>query len=431
MNVKLIESKLLKEKMFLKELSNGLQVFFMPKEGYTKQYAIFATKYGSNESEFVIPGEHEATKVPDGIAHFLEHKLFEEEEGSIFDKFSELGSNVNAYTNFTSTCYLFSSTDRFYENLEVLMNFVQSPYFTDENVEKEKGIIGQEIKMYEDNPNWRVFFNGLKAMYHNHPVKVDIAGTVESISKITKEDLYKCYNTFYDPSNMIVFIVGDVDREKVFSIIEKLQKKTEKVEDEIKRIYPKEPNTIVQNIIEERLDVSIPLFNIAFKDIDNHLSPNELLKKDIGTKILLDMLFGKSSDLYKNLYEEGLINDTFENEYTGAIDYAYSMLGGESKNPKKVLEKVLSYVEELKKTGLNEEDFKRIKKKHIGQHLSYYNSVEFVATTFVSYQFKGIHIFDYIEALKDMKFEKVQKRFREHFDEKRCILSVISPKSFE
>ncbi|MCT4605352.1 MAG: insulinase family protein [Marinisporobacter sp.] len=431
MSVKTIESKLLKEKMIVKELPNGLKVFFMPKEGYTKQYAIFATKYGSNESEFIIPGESEVTKVPDGIAHFLEHKLFEEEEGSIFEKFSELGSNVNAYTNFTSTCYLFSSTDRFYENLEVLMNFVQSPYFTDENVEKEKGIIGQEIKMYEDNPNWRVFFNGLKAMYHHHPVKVDIAGTVESISKITKEDLYKCYNTFYDPSNMIVFIVGDVDGEKVFSIIEKLQKKEEKVEAEIKRIYPKEPDTIVQNIIEERLDVSIPLFNIAFKDIENNLSPNELLKKNIGTKILLDMLFGESSDLYKNLYEEGLINDTFENEYTGKEDYAYSMLGGESKNPKKVLDKVFAYIEKLKKTGLNKEDFERIKKKHMGQHLSYYNSVEFIATTFVAYHFKDIHIFDYIEALKDMEFERIQKRFIEHFDEKRCVLSIISPKSFE
>ncbi|QXM05802.1 EF-P 5-aminopentanol modification-associated protein YfmH [Crassaminicella indica] len=431
MTVKTIESKSLKEKMILKELPNGLKIFFMPKEGYTKQYAIFATRYGSNDSEFIIPGENQATKVTDGIAHFLEHKLFEEPEGSIFDKFSELGSNVNAYTNFTSTCYLFSSTDRFYENLELLINFVQSPYFTDENVEKEKGIIGQEIRMYEDNPNWKVFFNGLKAMYHNYPVKIDIAGTVQSISKITKEDLYKCYNTFYDPSNMIVFIVGDIKQDKVFSIIERLQKKESKTEKDIERIYPEEPDTIVQNIIEEKLDVAIPLFNIAFKDIDNNLSPKELLQKDIATKIILDMLFGKSSDLYMSLYEEGLINDTFENEYTGEIDYGYSMLGGESKSPKKVLERVLAHIDKLKGTGLNEKDFERIKKKHIGQHISYYNSVEFIATTFVAYYFKGINIFDYVEALKNIEFEAVQKRFREHFNRERCVLSIISPKSFE
>ncbi|QEK13603.1 insulinase family protein [Crassaminicella thermophila] len=429
--MKQIESKLLKEKMVLKELQNGLKIFFMPKEGYTKQYAIFATNYGSNDSKFIVPGESEVTKVTDGIAHFLEHKLFEEAEGNIFDKFAELGSNVNAYTNFTSTCYLFSSTDRFYENLELLVKFVQSPYFTDENVEKEKGIIGQEIKMYDDNPNWKVFFNALKAMYHNHPVKIDIAGTIESISKITKEDLYKCYNTFYDPSNMIIFVIGDVDENKVFSIIEKNQKKEEKVEKKIERIYPDEPDTVVQNIIEEQLDVSIPLFNIAFKDTNNGLNGRALLDKDISTKILLDMLFGKSSDLYTSLYEEGLINDTFENEYTGEIDYGYSMLGGESKNPKKVLDKVLEYIENMKNKGLSREDFERIKKKHIGQHLSYYNSVEFVATTFVAYHFKNINIFDYIEALKNIKFETIQDRFKEHFNAKRCILSIISPKTFE
>ncbi|WP_053956882.1 EF-P 5-aminopentanol modification-associated protein YfmH [Inediibacterium massiliense] len=426
-----INSKVLKEKMFVKELSNGLKIFFMPKEGYTKQYAIFATNYGSNDSKFIIPGESEVTQVPDGIAHFLEHKLFEEPEGSIFDKFSELGSNVNAYTNFNSTCYLFSSTDKFYENLELLVHFVQSPYFTDENVEKEKGIIGQEIKMYDDNPNWKVFFNSLKAMYHNHPVKIDIAGTIESISKITKEDLYKCYNTFYDPSNMILFVVGDLDCDKVFSIIEKNQKKKEKIKEKIERIYPDEPNTIVQNTIEEHLDVSIPLFNIAFKDIENSLDGKELLKKDIATKIILDMVFGRSSSFYTKLYEEGLINDTFENEYTGEMGYGHSMIGGESKNPKEVFKKVLDHIENLKMSGLNQEDFERIKRKHIGEHVSYYNSVEFIATTFVAYHFKGINIFDYITTLKEMEFDYIQKRFKEHFNQDRCVLSIISPKDFE
>lgn len=429
MTVKKIESTILKETMFLKELDNGLKIFFMPKKGYTKQYALFATNYGSNDSKFIVPGENAVTEVPDGIAHFLEHKLFEEPEGSIFDKFSELGSNVNAYTNFTSTCYLFSSTDKFYENLELLIQFVQSPYFTDENVEKEKGIIGQEIRMYEDNPNWKVFFNALKAMYHEHPVKIDIAGTVESISKITKEDLYKCYNTFYAPDNMIVFITGDLDQEKVFSVIEKNMKfDKKKTEEKIKRIYPEEPNAVVQKIIEEQLDVSIPLFNIAFKDHDHGTKGKELLEKDICTKILLDMLFGKSTDFYTSLYEEGLINDTFEHEYTGEIDYGYSMLGGESKNPKKVLEKILDYVANVKNKGLNQEDFERIRKKQIGEHLSYYNSVEFVATTFTAYYFKEIMIFDYIEQLKKIEFEKVEKRFKEHFDANRCVLSIISPK---
>ncbi|KXG75920.1 EF-P 5-aminopentanol modification-associated protein YfmH [Thermotalea metallivorans] len=428
MKINKMESKSLKETIYTTELENGLQVFFMPKAGYTKQYAVFATNYGSNDSRFIKPGESEITSVPDGIAHFLEHKLFEEPEGSVFDKFAHLGSNVNAYTNFTSTCYLFSSTDRFYDNLKLLLEFVRTPYFTDENVEKEKGIIGQEIKMYEDNPHWKVFFNALKAMYHEHPVKIDIAGTIGSIGRITKEDLYTCYNTFYTPENMILFVVGALDEKEVFSFIHRSIGDEAKKGKKVQRVYPKEPNTVVQSIIEEKLAVSIPLLNIAFKDNKNGLRGRELLTKDIATKILLEMLFGRSSDLYMKLYEEGLINDTFEHEYTGEIDYGYSMLGGESKNPRKVLDRILDYMQEMKQKGLQKEDFERVKKKQIGQHVSYYNSIEFIANTFVPFYFKGIHLFDYIEVLKEIQFDTVQERFLEHFHPQQCVLSMISPK---
>jgi predicted Zn-dependent peptidase len=422
-------SELLQETIYSTELSNGLKIFFMPKEGYTKQYAVFATNYGSNDSQFKNPSKGEVITVPDGIAHFLEHKLFEEPEGSVFDKFSELGSSVNAYTNFTSTCYLFSSTDKFYENLRLLLDFVRAPYFTDENVEKEKGIIAQEIRMYEDNPNWKVFFNALKAMYHEHPVKIDIAGTVESINRISKDDLYTCYNTFYTPRNMIVFIVGALDKKEVFDfVIETLGDGLAKEGESVERIYPEEPDSIVQKEVEEKLAVSIPLFNIAFKDVDNGLRGKELLAKDISTRIVLEMLFGRSSELYTKLYEEGLINDSFEHEYTGEIDYGHSMLGGESKNPHEVLNKIIGHINHMKERGLNPDDFDRIKKKQIGQHLGYYNSVEFIANTFVPYYFKGINLLEYIEVLKEINFETASKRFRNHFDPEKCVLSVINPK---
>ena len=423
-----ISSKLLKEKMHFNQLENGLKVYIMPKEGYNKQYAIFATNYGSIDSKFKIMGNEKVIEVPDGIAHFLEHKLFEEPEGSIFDKFSELGSNVNAYTNFTSTCYLFTSTDRFLENLELLVKFVQSPYFTDENVEKEKGIITQEINMYNDNPQWKVFFNALRAMYHNHPVKIDIAGTVDSIRRITKEDLYTCYEHFYSPHNMTLFIVGDIDQVETLKVInDSMNKKPSDVKI-IQREYPEEPDGIVQDTIEEHLDVSIPLFNIAYKDKLNNSSKEKLLNRDVSSKILLDMLFGKSSELYNSLYEEGLINDTFEHEFTGELGYGYSMLGGESKNPMIVRDRLHEYIELLKKDGLNKDDFERIKKKQIGEHLSYYNSVEFIATTFIAYHFKGIQLFDYIEAIKKIEFADIEKRFSDHFDNHKSIISIISPK---
>jgi predicted Zn-dependent peptidase len=428
MAIKEIYSDILNEKIHIKKLDNGLEIFVMPKRGYTKKFAIFGTHYGSVDNKFRLSGQNEIIEVPEGIAHFLEHKLFESEEGGVFNRFSKLGSSVNAYTNFNSTCYLFSCTDKFYENLSILIDFVQSPYLTDENVQKEKGIIEQEIRMYQDNPNWKVFFNSLKSLYNEHPVKIDIAGTVDSIYEITKEDLYTCYNTFYVPNNMMVFVVGDVDIDETFSVVENnLKESFKKLPGNVERIIPNESPDIKNKKVEEKLAVSMPLFNIAFKDTNIDLKGKELLKKDIQTKIILDMIFGRSSKLYKRLYDNGLINENFEREYTFDTSYGHSMIGGESKNPEKVYEMVCSEIEELKNKGLDREDFDRIKKKFIGQHISSYNSVEFIANTFISYYFKGINLFDYIVELKKLDIDSISKRFYEHFDINKSVLSIINP----
>ncbi|SHK38801.1 EF-P 5-aminopentanol modification-associated protein YfmH [Paramaledivibacter caminithermalis] len=423
-----IYSDILREKINYRKLENGLEIFVLPKKDYTKKFAIFGTRYGSIDNKFIVPGEGDVTEVPEGIAHFLEHKLFESEEGGVFDRFSKLGSNVNAYTNFNSTCYLFSCTDNFYENLEILIDFVQSPYLTDENVEKEKGIIEQEIRMYEDDPNWRVFFNGLRGLYSNHPVKIDIAGTIESIYKINKEQLYKCYNTFYVPNNMVVFVVGDVDIDETCNTIEKNLKSTFKsFEGQVERILPHEPDEVKQKKLEEKLSVSMPLFNIVFKNIDNFLEGRDLLRKDIQSKIILHIIFGNSSKLYQKLYNDGLINENFETEYTFDISYGHSIIGGESKDPDRVYEIICEEIKNIRNKGLNQEDFERIKRKSIGQHISSYNSVEFIANTFISYYFKGINLFDYITELNNLDFESVSRRFNEHFDLSKSVLSLIKP----
>lgn len=425
-----IYSDILKEKIYFQKLDNGLEIFILPKKGYTKKYAIFGTRYGSIDSKFIVPGEKETTEVPEGIAHFLEHKLFESEEGGVFGRFSKLGSNVNAYTNFNSTCYLFSCTDKFYDNLRILIDFVQSPYLTDENVEKEKGIIEQEIRMYEDNPHWKVFFNGLRALYHTHPVSIDIAGTVESIYKITKDQLYKCYNTFYVPNNMVVFVVGDVDRDETYKTIENsLKSSYKKLEGDIERILPAESEDVREKQVEEKLSVSMPLFNISFKNTDNFLEGTNLLRTDIETKVILDTVFGRSSKLYKNLYDQGLINENFESEYTFDVSYGHSVIGGESKDPDRVYEIIRDEIERIKSKGLNREDFERVKKKSIGQHISSFNSVEFIANTFTSYYFKGINLFDYIAQLQNLEYENVSKRFNQHFDLDKSVLSLIKPNS--
>ena len=418
---------LIKEIVYEKKLKNGLKVFYMPKEGYTKQYAMFATNFGSNDLKFKTSEENTAYAVPEGIAHFLEHKMFEEPEGNAFDKFGARGANVNAYTNFNITAYYFTSTEHFYENLQDLIDFVQSPYFTEENVEKEKGIIAQEIKMYGDNPEWKVYFNLLSSMYSQHPVKNEIAGTVKSIYTITKEDLYTCYNTFYHPSNMAVFVVGDLDKDKVFQTIEKYfednSKNTEIIE--IERYYPEESIAVKNSLIEESMSVSIPLFYIGYKDIDLNLRGRKLLEKEVELRLLVDILFGKSSELFEILYDKGLINDSFGGEYSGGVNYGHLMIGGESKDPKEVLKIINSYIDEKILNGLNEDDFRRIQKKQLGENISYFNSIEFIGSSFISYLFKDINFIEYVDVLKETTFKKVEDRFKNYFLKERQVLSII------
>jgi len=416
------------EELYYGKHSSGLGVYIIPKNDYSKTYAIFGTRYGSVDSDFVVPGESEVTSVPDGIAHYLEHKMFDQPDGSnVFDKFSKYGGNANAFTSFNVTAYLFSATSNVEENLETLMDYVQSPYFTEESVQKEQGIIGQEIRMYDDSGSWKLFFNFLNCLYKEHPVKKEIAGTVESISDITADYLYKCYNTFYNLSNMSIVVVGNVDAKKIAEVIEKGVKKNEPFEEEIKKIYPEEPKEIAKSYAEQNLSVAQPLFMLGFKDTDTGYGGEKLLKKNIEMDILLTMLFGKSSKLYKDLYEKGLINNSFSFEYTMQPDYAYSSIDGESSDPKAVYDAVMEEVERVRKDGLSEEDFNRIKKVVWGKYIRSHNDVEDYAVAFMQMLFMDIDYFNFIDAYNSVTFEDVKNRFEKHFVKERSALSVINP----
>ena len=427
--MKRIVNELLKEEVYYEKLENGLDVYFMPKHGFTKKYAVLATNYGSNELEFVPIGEDKKIRVNEGIAHFLEHKMFEQPDGgNAFDKFSKWGANANAFTNFTMTAYLFSATDNFYESLEHLIDYVQTPYFTDENVEKEKGIIEQEIKMYDDDPEWNVYFNTLKALYVNYPVRIDIAGDVDSIYKITKEELYKCYNTFYNPGNMALFIVGDLDKDKVIDVVKNVNHyDVERLSTEIEKFYPNEPNHINQKEIVAKFPVSMPMFNIAFKDYNVGIKGNELLRKEIITEILTDMLFKRGSKLFEDLYMKGLINDNFGGGFSSQIDYGFTIIGGDSKDPIKVKEIILEYIQKYKVEGLCENEFERIKKKKIGNFLKYFDSISFIANNFITYKFKDINLLDYVDVLKSVTFDEVNERLKSHLNEENCVISIVEP----
>ena len=419
--MQLIENLKLEEKVYKEKLENGMTVMIIPRENTQKKYVIWGTHYGSNESEFVVPGEEEATEVPKGVAHFLEHKMFEQENGpNSLDVLTALGVEANAYTTNDHTAYLFECTDKFYEALDELMDYVQHPYFTDENVEKEKGIIGQEIMMYDDYPEWKVYLNTLEAMYHNHPVKLDITGTIETISKIDKEVLYKCYNTFYNPSNMVLVVCGDF---KPDEILEEIKKRLipREAAGEIKRIYPKEPKDIVKNYVEQNMEVSMPLFTIGIKDT---LS-DERVKKHIAVEVLLNMLLGRSSNLYKKLYNNGIILAQPSLEYEFADGYAHVLITGQATDPEKVFESLKEEVSNLKENGLNEEEFNRIKKMIYGGYVKEYNDVAETARMFLADFFKGINSFDYIDEIESVKSEYGLQVLKETFNDKNMVLSVV------
>ncbi len=420
--MQVVENLKVKEKVYIEKLENGLTVMIIPKHGMQKKYMIWGTHYGSNESSFVVPGETDITTVPNGVAHFLEHKLFEQENGTnSLDVLTSLGVEANAYTTNDHTAYLFECTDNFYEAMDELMDYVQHPYFTDENVEKEKGIIGQEIMMYDDYPEWRVYLNAMKAMYHNNPVKIDIVGTIETISKIDKEILYKCYQTFYNPSNMAMVLCGDFEPE---AIVEEVKKRLidTKASGEIKRVYPNEPDTIVQDRIEQKLEVSQPLYTIGIKDVVNCEGKE---KKHIAIEILLNIMLGRSSNLYKELYNEGIIyaQPTLEYEFTNI--YAHALISGQSPDPEKVYEKFKREVASLKENGIPEKDFNRIKKMIYGGYIKEYNDVADIARMFLGDYFKGINSFDYLEEIEGITVEYLKQILNDVFKEDKMILSVV------
>lgn len=408
--------------------SSGLEIFVVPKPEYSGAYAIFGTRYGSVDSEFVVPGEKEAIKVPDGIAHYLEHKMFDQPDGSnVFDKFSKYGGNANAFTSFNMTAYLFSATSNFKENLEALLDYVQSPYYTDETVSKEQGIIGQEIRMYDDNPGWKLYFNYINCLYKEHPVKKEIAGTIESISNITADYLYKCYNTFYNLSNMSLVIVGNADVDETLKTIESGIKNNKPFTEPIKKIYPTEPREISAPYAEREMAVALPMFMMGFKDNDVNVSGDKLLKKDVEIRILLRMLFAKGSDIYKKLYDLNLINSSFGFDYTVQPDYGFTVLEGESKDPKRVYEIIIEEIDKIKQNGLSESDFERAKKVLWGRYIRMHNDIEDYACTFMQYLFMGVDYFNYYDVYNAVTFEDIKKRFSEHFNSEYAALSVIKP----
>lgn len=420
---KLIKNDTLHESYIEALHSSGLRIYILEKPEYSSAQAIFGTRYGSIDTKFRLADEENFTDIPEGTAHFLEHKLFESEDGNAFERYAVTGAYANAYTSFDRTCYLFSCTSRFEENFAILLDFVRHPYFTAETVQKEQGIIGQEIRMYDDEPNWRVCFNLLCALYSRHPVRIDIAGTTESIAQITADMLFRCHRTFYNMSNMFICIAGNVNPDEVLAQIDK------EIEDgepkEVIRGLHDEPRGINNNFVEQKLAVSKPVFNFGFKEMCD--SPEKTLKERIATSVLLEIIAGKSSTLFERLINEGLINDSFSSEYFNGFGYATEIFDGESSDPEKVASEIKAEIARLRRDGIDENDFIRAKNSLYGQMVMQYNVIDGIVSALVSTAMSGDGMFDELEVFATLTLDDITDRLNNQLMEEYSALSVIWP----
>lgn len=422
MTEKVISTRLNSHYEVLKHPS-GLTVYLYPMPNYSTSYASVSTKYGSNNLNFELNGEKISTVA--GIAHFLEHKLFQNQDGTdAFELFADTGANANAFTSFEKTSYLFACTDDFEKNLDILLNFVFNPYFTDDSVKKEIGIITQEINMYDDEPSWKVFKNLMQGLYVNHPIREDIAGDTKTISEITAETLYKCYNAFYTPKNMVLCVAGNVSMDTIKNICDKNLCQKRNVD--ATPVLIDEPDEIKTEKTVISMDISIPYFQIGYKGKDNGLVQNET--DSIYGEMLVDIIAGDTSPLYRDLYDKGLINDAFGAEIMSGNDYYITVFSGESKDPEKVYTAIKEKIKELKINGIDDEDFEIAKRSMYGRYVRVFSRASSVSSLMASCHFANLEMYDIIEKIANAKKSDIIRVLNETLYENKSAISIINPK---
>lgn len=425
MKIKEYKDEKLGESIFCAKHSSGLEIRVSPKPDYDSTYALFAVRYGSVDN-YIGKEDGSYVKIPEGTAHFLEHKLFESEELDAFELFAKTGAQANAYTSFDMTAYLFKGSENIETSLGYLLDFVQSPYFTAETVQKEQGIIGQEIRMYQDLPDWVVMFNLLKCLYRENPVRIDIAGTQESIAEIDDKLLYSIYDTYYNPSNMILSIAGNVDPDAVFEQVSKSIKRKKK-EVPPRRFTP-EPPGAVSKYIEEKLPVGKKMFMLGFKE---ELSEPEItLKEELASNVMLEALFGKSTPFFKDLLDRGLIEMDFDSSIFNGFGYSAVFISGTADDPETVVSLVKEEIKKAQKNGIDKEAVARAIKKMYGMSIRGFDSVASVANLQMNLYFNGYKPYAELEAIRKLNYKTVCERLSK-LTEEGSALSVILPDSEE
>ena len=417
-----VDEKLGEKYYYLKHKS-GLDVFVFPKKMQLKT-ALLGVKFGSvyEEGSFV---DGEIKQYPSGIAHFLEHKLFSSEDGvDAVAALASFGADANAYTSNNKTVYMFTCTENFDKSLKGLIDFVYSPYFTEENVESEKGIIAQEIKMCLDSPYDTVSRNLLVAMYGESKLSDDVLGTEETIAKITYKALYDCYDSFYRYSNMALVVSGDVDENEVLSIVD-----ASIVGDKEKNtpVLPSVVDTkcVSSPCIEMIMGVSSPIFEIGIKDDKPSSSAYERLRRDVAMTVLDEILFSRAGELYNELFEGGYINESYTYGYSINRDTAFHSISAEGDDPEYVLDRVKKYVKKMQENGIKESDFVRCKRVMMAEFVRDFDSVFDIANSLLNFTFEGSDIFEYRKIIEDVTFSEVCELLLDSFDEERFALSVV------
>lgn len=427
--MKKIENKTINEVYYVETLDNGLKVILYPKNDFYRTYAIFATKYGSQDVEFVPLNSEEFIKTPEGIAHFLEHKLFENEDGTdASNLFAQYGADVNAFTTVNETAYLFSATSNIEENVKLLLNFVQEPCFKKESIDRERGIIEQELLMYLDQPQSVQYYGILKGMYKENNVRNEIGGTPESIKEIDEELLYTCYNTFYHPSNMQFVIVGKFDVEKMIDLIK--QNQNTKVFEKavpIKRKYHLEDQNINELLSYVEMDVNIPKVSIGLKIPYQNHSPIENLKLNIALEILTDIYFDEASDNYERLMNENILNNSFTYEDYCEENYCHVIFALDTNQPDLFIQKIKEVVDQIKSNNIDEEIFKTYKQLYQARNIKRFNSLEYIANLMVEFEQSNLTLFDLIDTTNSLTIDDVRKA-KQYFDSKYLASFIIYPK---
>ena len=417
------------ETLYHEELDNGLNVFVVPKPGYNKTYATFMTKFGACVDRFVPYGEENYVTVPLGVAHFLEHKMFEMENGEdATNLFAALGADANAFTDYEQTAYITTCTSKIEEVINLLLDYVQKPFFNDKNVTKEQGIIEQELMMYMDKPNSRSHLGLLQNMYSQYVMREDIVGTVESIRSITKEILYTCYETFYHPSNMILMITGNVNPEEIFTLVKANQaSKNFKPSLDIKKEYTVENNQVYKKSSAIKMDILMPKVSIGLKLPYRRYQENELLVHEIKLKMLLEKTFGVSSETYQELLDTELVNTGFNYSLYLDLNSGFIKLNANTYKVEEFIDYINQKLLSLANFEIDDEQFERMKKAIIGSYLKSFNYPEFIANGFIDYHIKDANLFDSIELFESIKKEDLYE-LRDLFQEKAICNFIIEPK---